>query len=290
MLNLKKYFNKCGISVSKELELEYSNRLLLEAIKTIYKNIKLDNAINYLNAILEIQLSLHPLEIIGCLYIMDKIDEISILKHIKLNSVADYTYFNHIETTLPKLSNLLPMPRTIILLKIINNMFVYKEYKNNINLLIDTAQLIEKSCYCATINNCRTSDDPPPRNWESLSFIEIYYSARCGIILRLLSQNSSSCKEFGFLLVNKLLNGQINPSDVGFMNESEICPESQELEKIDIKKRMDVKIEEKTSNLYQCPSCKERKCTYTTVQKRSLDEASGVSCKCTVCKYKFFIA
>ena len=288
MLNLKKYFDKCGIITSKELEFEYSNKLLLEALKEVYKNIKLDSVINYLNEILEIRLSLHPLESIGCLYVMKKINEVDILQNIKLNALANYTNFNHIELSFPKLSNL--TPRTIILLKIIDNMFLYEEYKNDIKLLIDIAKCIEKSCYRATIHNCRNSDDPPPRNWESSSFVEIYYSARCGIILRLLSPNSASCKEFGCVLVNKILDGQIDPDNVGFMNESEICPESQEFEKIDIKKRMDVKIEEKTSNLYQCPSCKERKCTYTTVQKRSLDEASGVSCECTVCKYKFFIA
>jgi hypothetical protein len=288
MLDLKKYFAKCCIDVPNDVVFEYSSKLLLQAVKDIYKNIKLDSVINYLNAILEIQLSLHPLESIGCLYVMDKINEMDILKNIKLNSLPNYTNFDHIPILFSKLTNI--SPRTIILLKLIDTMFLYKEYKSNIPLLIDTAKLIEKSCYCATINNCRNSDDPPPRNWESASFVEIYYSSRCGIILRLLSPNSSSCREFGCLLFNKLINKEIDPNDVGFMNESEICPESQELEKIDIKKRMDVKIEEKTSNLYQCPSCKERKCTYTTVQKRSLDEASGVSCECTVCKYKFFIA
>jgi DNA-directed RNA polymerase subunit M/transcription elongation factor TFIIS len=285
MLNLKKYFDKCDIGVSKEIEFEYSNKLILKALKEVYKNIKLDNVINYLNDILEIRLSLHPLESIGCLYVMDKINELDILQN------SESMNFNHIELLFPKLDNLASRtPRTIILLKIIDTMFLYEEYKNDIKLLIDIAKRIEKSCYCATINNCRNSDDPPPRNWESSAFVEIYYSARCGIILRLLSPNSTSCKEFGCLLFNKLINGEIDPNNVGFMNESEICPESQEFEKIDIKKRMEVKIEEKTSNLYQCPSCKERKCTYTTVQKRSLDEASGVSCECTVCKYKFFIA
>jgi UDP-N-acetylmuramate--alanine ligase len=85
MLNLKKYFDKCDIPTSKELEFEYSNKLLLEAVKKVYKNIKLDSVINYLNEILEIRLSLHPLESIGCLYVMKKINEVNILQNITLN-------------------------------------------------------------------------------------------------------------------------------------------------------------------------------------------------------------
>lgn len=283
MLKLNKYFKKCEIVSSKEIEQEYSSRLILNAKRGIYNNIGVSNILEKLNKILETRLSLHPLDVIGCLYIMNIIDENDILINASINN------FDHIKTIFPRSTLLLPIPRNIMLMAIIDNMFLYQEYKNNIDLLINTAISIEKSCYKATINNCRQSDDPPPRNWESAEFIEIYYSSKCGIILLLLSPSSTSCKEFGPILVNKLLNGDINPNDVGFLNESEICPQSQEVEKNNIQKRIDVKIEKKSSNLYQCPACKERDCEYTVVQTRSLDEASGVKCICLACGNKFSI-
>jgi hypothetical protein len=51
--------------------------------------------------------------------------------------------------------------------------------------------------------------------------------------------------EYGPVLINKLISKEILPNNVGFMSESEICPDAQEIEKNNIQRRMDQKIEEK---------------------------------------------
>jgi len=274
MLNLSKYFKKCGISVlENNIEQEYEKKLLSKAAGKL-KCKKLDDFLLLINNILETRLSFYPLDIIGCLYVENKINEDDILIIL-----IDNTY-DHINGTNMPIIKIPNIPKNIILFKIIDTLFLYEEYKFDVDNLINTAIEIEKSCFNATIHNCRYSDEPPPRNWESELFVEIYYSSRCSTILRLLSPYSMSSIEYGPVLVNKLISKEILPNNVGFMGESEICPEAQEIEKFNLQKRMDQKIEEKFSDLYVCPSCKERKCSYTTVQRRALDEAADVICKC----------
>jgi DNA-directed RNA polymerase subunit M/transcription elongation factor TFIIS len=270
MLNLSKFFIKCGIPILEEQE--YEKKLLSKIARKI-KCKKTDEFLSIIYNVLDIRLSFHPLDIIGCLYVKNIIDEEDILTALVSKK------YDHINTNMP-IIDIPDIPKNIILFKIIDTLYLYKEYKSDIDNLINTAIEIEKSCFNATIHNCRYSDDPPPRNWDSELFVEIYYSARCGTILRLLSPTSMSNIEFGPVLINKLISKEISASDVGFMSESDICPESQKIEKFNIQKRIDQKIEEKFSNLYVCPSCKERKCSYTTVQRRALDEAADVICKC----------
>lgn len=274
MLNLNKFFKKLNI-VEEDVK-KYEKKILSKSANIgKIKCKKLDDLLLLINNVLDIRLSFHPLDIIGCLYIQDKINEDDVLNILVSKNID----FQNIDTHMPIL-NIPNTPKNIILFKIIDTLYLYEEYKCDIDNLINTAIEIEKSCFNATIMNCRYSDDPPPRNWDSELFVEIYYSSRCGSILRLLSPTSISSIQYGPVLVNKLISKEISPSDVGFMSESKICPESQEIEKYNLQKRMDQKIEEKFSNLYVCPSCKERKCSYTTVQRRALDEAADVICKC----------
>ena len=41
--------------------------------------------------------------------------------------------------------------------------------------------------------------------------------------------------------------------------------------------------------IYTCPRCKKSDHTYTTVQRRALDEPSTVVCHCNVCGFRFSI-
>lgn len=271
MLNLSKFFIKCGMPILEEQE--YEKKLLSKIAHSKIKCKKIDEFLSLIYTVLDIRLSFHPLDIIGCLYIKNIIDEDDILTALVSKK------YDHISTNMPIL-DIPDIPKNIILFKIIDTLYLYEEYKLDIDNLINTAVEIEKSCFNATIHNCRHSDDPPPRNWESDLFVEIYYSSRCSTILRLLSPTSMTNIEFGPILINKLISKEIFATNVGFMSESDICPESQKNEKHNIQKRIDQKIEEKFSNLYQCPSCKERRCSYTTVQRRALDEAADVICKC----------
>jgi DNA-directed RNA polymerase subunit M/transcription elongation factor TFIIS len=178
-------------------------------------------------------------------------------------------------------------PRNVIINKFIDYLYEYEYFKDKIEQLINIAKKIEKSCYNATITNCQQSDNPPPRNWESYEFQEIYYSSKCGTILRLLSIKSQSSREYGNILIDQIINETINIDNIGFMSENDICPIAQERERISIQIRMSQKIDEKSSNLYKCPICKERKTTYITKQLRALDEAADTICTCLNCSHVF---
>ena len=145
--------------------------------------------------------------------------------------------------------------------------------------IINLATEIEKSCFNATIQISKKSEEPPHRNWDSPIFYDIY-STRCGVILNILNPNSITCKTYGNKLLLSLLNDEIKASEIGFMSEKELCPESIAIECAEIEKRKGQKIEEKISTLFECPFCKQRKCSFTQVQLRSADEAPDYKCKC----------
>jgi DNA-directed RNA polymerase subunit M/transcription elongation factor TFIIS len=287
MINLSKFYKKIKSPIGGDKEqLLFASLCQFNKINNrSMKSADLDYILNEINELLNIRLSFYPLDIIGCLYIMGTISADQII-NIILAKGGDQELLEKI--TAAKLSLL--DPRNIIISKIVDCLY---EYKNLVKViptsdeLIDMAKNIEKSCYNATILNCRKSDNPPPRNWESSEFIEVYYSSRCGSIIRLLSPTSQSAKEYGSILFYKLLNKEIDADKIGFMSESEICPISQEKERILLQMRMDQKIEEKFSDLYQCPACKERKTTYITKQLRALDEAADIICTCINCNHNF---
>ena len=184
-------------------------------------------------------------------------------------------------------------PRLIIknkIIKLIYNIFVNADtdLKNSINnfsekfsvlFIINISTDIEKSCFNATIQISKKAEEPPHRNWDSFPFYDIY-STRSGIICNILNINSDTCKTYGYKLLISLLNNDIKASELGFMTEKELCPESIAFEIAEIQKRSGQKIEEKVSTLFECPFCKQRKCSFTQVQLRSADEAPDYKCKC----------
>ena len=159
--------------------------------------------------------------------------------------------------------------------------------KNNppFNIIV-FSELLEDSCFRSTIQLCKQLETMPSRDWDCIEFVDIY-STRCGTILRLLNPNSMSCKQYGNVLINKIISKEILPSEVGFLSEIDICPEATQKEREEIYRRSEQKVTEKESNLFICPHCKTRKCTYREVQRRSLDEAPDYDCFCLNCKHRF---
>ena len=174
-------------------------------------------------------------------------------------------------------------PRNIIRKEILKLLYFVQEFVQELVQeplkLITLAIDIEKSCYNASIQISKKSEEPPHRNWDSPIFLDIY-STRCGTILNILNSNSVSCKTYGDKLLKSILNGSLNPNEIGFMNEKELCPESILFECAEIEKRMGQKIEEKVSTLFQCPFCKQRKCSFKAVQLRCSDEPPNYKCVC----------
>jgi DNA-directed RNA polymerase subunit M/transcription elongation factor TFIIS len=165
-------------------------------------------------------------------------------------------------------------------------LYKYKLEHHTQTDILNMAKNIEKSCYNAIVKNSKISEDPPCRQWDSPIFIDMY-SNRCGIIYNLLNPESISCKTYGSMLLNDILNNNIDISIIGYKNEKELCPQSIQKEKDEIAIRSEQYVIEKESNLFKCPKCKERRVTYKEIQLRALDEAPDYLCRCLNCNYKF---
>jgi DNA-directed RNA polymerase subunit M/transcription elongation factor TFIIS len=151
---------------------------------------------------------------------------------------------------------------------------------------LTTARAIEAACYNAAVRLSRESEDPPRRQWDSPAFVDIY-GDRCGLIACQLDPASSSCQAYGATLGERLRKGSITPEALSVANSKDLCPKATETERMLLEKRAAQKIEEKASNLFQCPTCKVRKCTYNQVQLRGADEPPDYMCVCQNCGSKF---
>jgi len=162
----------------------------------------------------------------------------------------------------------------------------HQDYRQNTDLALETARAIEVSCFNAVVGICKNSEEPPRRQWSSPAFVDIYNTC-CGTRAVLLNPTSSVSKAYGATLIPQLLSGEINPNDLGSLTEKQLCPRATADERAEIAKRSNQKVAQKESNLFRCPHCKARRCTYRSVQLRALDEAPDYFCLCLECKMRF---
>jgi DNA-directed RNA polymerase subunit M/transcription elongation factor TFIIS len=180
-----------------------------------------------------------------------------------------------------------PDPREImrrLLIRVL--MRAHSSYAEAPETALDAARAIEVSCYNAAVRASRESEDPPRRQWDSPAFVDIY-GGRCGLISCLLDPESQSCREYGTGLVTRILDGSITLDELGSAPTKDLCPQATANERALLSKRAAQHIEEKESNLFRCPHCGVRRCTYTQVQRRALDEAPDYECYCLGCNRGF---
>jgi len=152
--------------------------------------------------------------------------------------------------------------------------------------IVDIATQLENSCYNETIRVCKTSEDPPCRNWDYPDFINIY-SGRCGTINTYLNTKSTINDHYGSDLLARILGGDLSPAAIGKMSATELCPAATAIERATIASRQQQVIEVKESNFYRCPHCGARRCTWTSKQMRAADEPATIFCFCLECNHKF---
>lgn len=184
-------------------------------------------------------------------------------------------------TSLPE-----PDPREIIRRMFVRSlMYAAAAYAADRAAALAAAQAIESSCFNAVVRNSKQSEDPPRRHWDSDAFVNLY-SGRCSTINGLLDPDSGSCRAYGGRVVQRLLEGALQPGDLGDATSEALCPEATAAERIQIAKRVGQKVVKKTSTLFKCPRCSARNCTYLEVHTRGLDEAADIHCTC-VCGQAF---
>lgn len=167
------------------------------------------------------------------------------------------------------------------LLKNSHDYFINHNEKTN-----EIVKKIENSCYEAVLkdnfqilNNFDTDEDYN-------MFIELY-SIRCGIIYNIIDPNSDISKSNNLLIINDIIDEKINIDEIGYKSEKELCPQSFKKEMDEINLRTEQVLESKSSSIFKCPKCKERKVSYKEVQLRSIDEAPDYICTCLHCKHLF---
>jgi DNA-directed RNA polymerase subunit M/transcription elongation factor TFIIS len=147
------------------------------------------------------------------------------------------------------------------------------DYKNLENIVIT----IEKSIYNKVL--CKTKKY---KNIWDKNFIFLYtsYSSKITKNLDIDIEHTDS------YLIKNILNNSLDINKIINLKSYKLSPiKTKEI--IDkIFKQISIKNEDiiqKTSTMYKCKACGEKKCIIKEFQARSLDEASNLSLTCTVC-------
>jgi len=172
-----------------------------------------------------------------------------------------------------------PDPRELMRRQFVRVLMAADAYAADPGRALADGAAIELSCYNATVRISKGESDPPRRNWDTPQFIDIY-STRCGAVYCLLDPVSAPCREYGPQVVPRLLAGELAPAALGDLAERDLCPQAMAAERAEIAARCAQRVVAKESAIFQCPHCKERRCTYTEVQRRSLDEPPDYICMC----------
>lgn len=150
--------------------------------------------------------------------------------------------------------------------------------------LHNCAKELERGCYNSAIEQCITSADSYRRQWDSHMFVSVY-SSRLGTVASNLDPNGLVAAHVAGTLsaFDRLVSGEWQPFDLGAMAAVDLCPEATAAVRAKVDRRVNQKIDEKTSTYFACPRCKKRNHTYRLVQIGSGDEPSTFMCTCKEC-------
>ena len=150
------------------------------------------------------------------------------------------------------------------------------------------AAAIETACFNRAVALAKNSDTIYRRNWDDQVFVDTY-SAHCGTVAAHLDPASSVSRAYLCPLLDGLWHCTLRPDALGTMSAAEMCPAALEREREVLRLRSAQHLDVKVSTMFRCPHCGVRRCTYTEVQRRSLDEPADYDCVClnTTCGKTF---
>lgn len=90
-------------------------------------------------------------------------------------------------------------------------------------------------------------------------------------------------------MLNAILNGELKAYLVAFLSPQQMHPDRWKLYNQKKLLEDDAMYNIETTNEYECPSCKERKCTVDYIQLRSADEPANKFIVCIVCGYTIIL-
>ena len=118
------------------------------------------------------------------------------------------------------------------------------------------------------------------KKWDNQHFVQIYVDRLRSIFTNLKNKE----------LLEKLQTGAVKPHIVAFMTHHEMLPDKW-AELIKAKSIRDMnKFEnniEASTDLFTCPKCKSKRCTFMTAQLRSADEPCNIFYTCLDCNSRY---
>lgn len=136
---------------------------------------------------------------------------------------------------------------------------------------------LEKGIYNITLEDANKKKIV--KKWDNPTFVNLYLTKYKSIYFNLTSE-----------LIEKIVNKEIQPHEIAFMNHQELRPEKWEKllesKKIKDENRYTPKIEA-TTDAYTCRKCKSNKCWHYQLQTRSADEPMTTYVTCLDCSHKW---
>ncbi len=154
----------------------------------------------------------------------------------------------------------------------------------NKNIQDDIIYGIEKSCYDKTIKKSNT--ETVFISWDNERFVYLYQ-----LIVTKITKNLDIESEVNDnYLINKIINGDIDIKCIADLTSEMLCPNSCLDIKTNLNLRRNQKLNYKTSSLYTCKNCKNKRTMIKSIQTRSLDEGNSLSITCIECQYNWVIS
>lgn len=160
-----------------------------------------------------------------------------------------------------------------------NNMFKKLSVSKQEEIIIG----IELSCYNKTIE--KALEEVIYINWENEKFIYVYQ-----LIVTKITKNLDIESEVNNdFLINSIINDNIDILNIANLKSEDLCPDSNSDIKANLNLRRNQKLNYKTSGLYTCKNCKNKKTIIKPIQVRSLDEGYSLSITCTECNFNWVV-
>lgn len=140
---------------------------------------------------------------------------------------------------------------------------------------------IEKSCKNQTIEKAQETNIVA--TWVNDLFCELYN----GVCYRVSSNLEKNGLVANPTFANDMLNDKQSLNNIANLTSVEMYPDRYEIIRKRIQLSKEIEQTMKTTSLYTCGKCFEKKCTYENLYNRSLDEGVNLKLTCVNCGHEF---